>query len=79
MFDVQPKITPVMAESFLKPVDRAEVNSAIFQLGALKAPGPNVMSSIFYQHCWDIVGKDLTDVVIFFFLKWSNAKGTIPH
>lgn len=50
----------------MKPVDRVEVKSAAFQLGALKAPGPDEMSGIFYQHCRDIVGNDLVDAVISF-------------
>lgn len=51
-----------------------------FQLGALKAPGRDGMLAIFYQHCWDIVGSELVDVVLsFFFLKWSYAEVNEPY
>ncbi|XXG74779.1 hypothetical protein AAC387_Pa07g3408 [Persea americana] len=64
---VEPKLTASMVAAFNEPVLPVEVKTAIFQLGALSAPRPNGMSGIFYQHCWDIVGKDLVDAVISFF------------
>lgn len=46
---VDPIITPEMNHSLLAPVSLQEVQDAVFQLGALKAPGPDGYSGIFYQ------------------------------
>lgn len=71
---IELRITATMAESFTILVSRDEVKKTVFQLGALKAPGPEGMSGIFYQHCWDIVGKDLADATLFFFVNGRMDK-----
>lgn len=48
-------------------VSHQEIMDAIFQLGALKALGPNVMSAMFYQKSWDIVGRDVVAAIMHFF------------
>lgn len=55
-----------MADSLNKPVSREEVTKADFQLGALKALGPDGMLGIFYHHCQDIVGEDPIQAVLYF-------------
>ena len=44
---VEPKLTASMVVAFNEPVLLVEVKTAVFQLGALKAPGPNGMSGVF--------------------------------
>lgn len=44
-----------------------EIQDVVFQMGALKAPGPDGFSGIFYQHSWDIVKTDLFQLVQKFF------------
>lgn len=39
----------------------------------LKAPGPNGMPSLFYQHFWSMIDSDVTNSI----LSWLN-KGTLP-
>lgn len=63
----------------MKPVDRAEVRKAVFQLGALKAPGPDGMSGIFYQQCLDIVGNDFTNAVIISFFENGRMPKELNH
>lgn len=44
-----------------------EIKTAAFQLGSLKAPGPDGYPGYFYQHHWDIVGPSLCYAVKSFF------------
>lgn len=51
---------------------------AIFQMGALEAPGPDGIPSVFYHKCWSIVGDENFQAVrIFFFQKGIFAKGVV--
>lgn len=53
------------------------IKKAFFQMGALKAPGPDGFNGLFYQRYWEHVGQDVTNVlkVFFFFSFWSFVKG----
>lgn len=35
----------------------------MFQLGSIKAPGPDGFSSLFYQRSWDVIEKQLCELV----------------
>lgn len=52
-----------------KPVLAYEVESAIFQMGAYKAPGPDGLPPVFYQRNWKIVGPAVTQFVMESFAK----------
>lgn len=52
---IYPRVTKEMNEELLKPVSMDEVKAAVFQLGALKSPGPDGFSRIFYQAYWEVV------------------------
>lgn len=43
-----------------------EVKEALNQMAPLKALGPNGMPPLFYQHYWDLVGKDITTSILSF-------------
>ena len=43
-------------------------------MAPLKAPGPNKMPPLFYQHFWGLVDNDVTSSI----LSWLNS-GTLPH
>ncbi|KAI5342265.1 hypothetical protein L3X38_010140 [Prunus dulcis] len=56
--------------TLLAPVSNEEIRIIVFQMGALKSPGPDGFSGIFYQKYWSIVGNDVCRLVNNFF---SNA------
>lgn len=47
----------------LRPIELAEVRSAVFGLDVDSAPGPDGFTGIFYRHCWDIIAKGLLSAV----------------
>ncbi|WRX28178.1 Reverse transcriptase domain - like 10 [Theobroma cacao] len=44
-----------------------EVKEAVFNINKDSVAGPDGFSSLFYQHCWDIIKHDLLDAVLDFF------------
>ncbi|XP_028790032.1 uncharacterized protein LOC114746021 [Neltuma alba] len=60
--------------SLEEAVTREEIKSAAFQLGALKAPGPDGFCGMFYHSAWGTIEKEVTEMVFGFFN--NNAKLT---
>ena len=48
---------------------KSEVDAALKQMAPLKAPGPDGLPPIFYQHYWNKVGGDVAKAV----LTWFNS------
>ncbi|XP_073151847.1 uncharacterized protein [Henckelia pumila] len=44
-----------------------EVRSIVFSISRDSVAGPDVYSSVFFQHCWDFVQQDVMDAVLEFF------------
>ncbi|XP_026396073.1 uncharacterized protein LOC113290706 [Papaver somniferum] len=42
-----------------------EIKSAVWDLGADSAPGPNGYSGCFYRHCWDVIHEALIQDIIY--------------
>lgn len=55
-----------------------EIKDAIFQLGAMKAPGLDGFSTLFFQHYWEVVGAVLSEMVLHFF-KMGNMLRQFNH
>lgn len=53
-------------ESLDKPFVEKEVEEAVFQMGGLKAPGPDGFIAAFYQKNWNVVGREVSKVVLSF-------------
>ncbi|XP_030963604.1 uncharacterized protein LOC115984727 [Quercus lobata] len=54
-----------MNVGLIEEFTRLEVETALKQMAPLKAPGPNGMPPIFFQHYWDSIGDDVVKVVLF--------------
>jgi exonuclease III len=47
-----------------RPVSMNEIKKAVFKMNPDKAPGPDGFTARFYTHCWDIIKKDLSRMVM---------------
>jgi hypothetical protein len=70
---VEPQITEEMNESLCKEFSGEEILDALFQIGPLKAPGPDGFPTRFFQRHWDIMKQYVTQGVQDFF-----ATGKMP-
>ena len=61
---VKPKVTTQMSTELMEPYTREEVRKALFQIGGMKAPGPDGLHAIFFKRFWHILGDELTDEVL---------------
>ncbi|GAA0160842.1 hypothetical protein LIER_39116 [Lithospermum erythrorhizon] len=58
-------ITPSMERTCLDMLFTEEdVKFSVFSMNGTKAPGPDGMSALFYQHYWETVGPDLCKMVL---------------
>ncbi|KAF7810428.1 reverse transcriptase [Senna tora] len=58
-----PKLTPDHVRHLSQPFTKMEIEDALFQMDGNKAPGPDGMSPMFFQHCWEIVQQDVNRTV----------------
>lgn len=60
-------VTEDMNQRLLKiPLDE-EIREAVFAINPEKAPGPDGMTSLFYQRLWSSIGRDVCAMVRNFF------------
>ena len=57
---VSPKMNNILSTEFTK----LEVDTTLKQMAPLKAPSPDGMPPIFYQHYWESIGDDVAKAVI---------------
>jgi hypothetical protein len=62
--DVHRRVTDDMNRDLTAPFSPEEIRKALFQIGDLKAPGPDGMHAIFYKNYWDLIGGDLVQEVV---------------
>jgi hypothetical protein len=60
-------VMPTMNDDLLREFSAEEIHSALFQMNASKAPGPNGMTALFFQKYWHIVGGDVSNAILDFF------------
>ena len=61
--EVTPGITPQMNQRLLRLATEEEVREALFMMHPEKAPGPDGMTALFFQHSWHIIKNDLVEMV----------------
>lgn len=65
---VQGKVTAEMTERLCAEFSEEEISNAVFQIGPIKAPGPDGFPSRFYQHNWGVLKTDIVRAVKQFFV-----------
>ena len=61
---IHPRVTAEMNQELMRPYSTDEVQTAILQMHPTKAPGPDDMPALFFQHYWQIIGRDIADFVL---------------
>ena len=67
-----------MNADLVKPFVKQEVDVALKQMAPLKAPGPDGMPPIFYQHYWDSIGDDVSCAILSYFNS-SSIPASLNH
>lgn len=49
-------------EILCKPFSEEEIKHALFEMEKNKAAGPDKIPAEFYQHCWEIVKRDIVEI-----------------
>jgi hypothetical protein len=65
---IQKRFSTTCIEGMHAPVSRDEVRKTIFAMKANKAPGPDGFSAGFFHKAWPIVGEEVVDAVLEFFV-----------
>lgn len=55
------------AGSLINPVERKEVELALFNANPDKAPGLDGFNLHFYKVCWNVIGDETVEAVVDFF------------
>jgi hypothetical protein len=61
---VKPVVMVQMNTLLVAPYTKEEVKKALFQIGDMKAPGPDGLQAIFFKRFWHIIGEELTKEVL---------------
>lgn len=68
LFDgFESRVTQEMNEGLVRPVLDEEIKRAAFEVKGSSAPGEDGLTGVFYQKCWHIVGKKLSEEIHDFF------------
>jgi hypothetical protein len=64
---LQEVITDEVNDNLCRPFSVDEISDAIFQIGPLKAPGPDGFPARFYQRNWGVLKHEIVQAVLKFF------------
>nr|ABF95850.1 retrotransposon protein, putative, unclassified [Oryza sativa Japonica Group] len=70
-----PRVDDGMNAGLCKPFSYDEIADALFQIGPLKAPGPDGFPARFFQRNWAVLKKEVTTAVRNFFLQGVMLAG----
>jgi hypothetical protein len=68
-------ITSDMNDELCKPFADEEIGNALFQIGPLKAPGPDGFPARFFQRNWGVLKEDVINAVKRFFEEGRMPEG----
>ena len=72
---MQARVNEDMNNMLTKDFTENEISDALFQIGPLKAPGPDGFPARFYQRNWDILKEDVVGAVKKFFVDGIMPEG----
>ena len=61
---VKQVVTEDMNRILMAPFTKEDVKKALFQIGDMKAPGPDGLHVVFFKWFWHIIGDELTKEVL---------------
>ena len=67
LWEIPELVTEEMNNCLTRDVTEAEIKKALFKMNLSKAPGPDGMTTLFYQKFWHIVRLDLVSTIKSFF------------
>ncbi|XP_074573473.1 uncharacterized protein LOC141829894 [Curcuma longa] len=59
-------LTSDQQAGLIRPPSEEEIKRTLFDIGDLKAPGPDGYSYKFFKHTWDIIGEDFITAIFFY-------------
>jgi hypothetical protein len=62
---LEDRVSNEMNTSLLKEFSKEEVHAALRQMALMKAPGPDGLSADFFLDNWDIVGEEVSQIVLY--------------
>ena len=71
---IEPHFSEEINQNLCEEFSDKEIADALFQIGPLKAPGPDGMPDRFFQHNWPLLKDEVTKAVKDFF-----TNGNIPE
>ena len=75
---IQSLVTDDMNRSLSEKFTKDEVRVALNQMAPMKLLGPDGMPPLFFQHYWDLVGKDITTSILSF-LNSASLRENLNH
>jgi exonuclease III len=69
---IPPLVTSEQNAALTRPITQEEVDQAVKTMPPGKAPGPDGFTTDFFHHCWDLVRKEVWEVV-----EESRASGVV--
>jgi hypothetical protein len=70
---IEPNVTDEMNKTLVADFTDEEIGNALFQIGPLKAPGPDGLPARFFQRNWGLLKKEVCEAIKLFF-----NNGVIP-